>query len=36
MSASFSRAFTEGLRVDQAPATLRAALESAIYDAATT
>ena len=39
MSASFSRAFTEGLNVDQAPATFRAALEknaSAVYDAATT
>ena len=39
MTASFSRAFTEGLRVDQAPATFRAALErsgSQIYDAATT
>ena len=35
----FSRAFTEGLRVDQAPATFRAALErsgSQIYDAAIT
>ena len=39
MTASFSRAFTEGLRVDQVPATFRAALErsgSQIYDAATT
>ena len=39
MTASFSRAFAEGLRVDHAPATFRAALErsaSEIYDAATT
>ena len=39
MTASFSRAFTEGLRVDQTPATFRAALERSgnqIYDAATT